>query len=603
MRWQIGALASVAFYGGASARAVFAHLMAGEVQAYSWEDHASDMRIAQEVGLDAFAFNSGHDQYDAEKVANVFKAAKETGFKVFFSFDLLHFNQKNASNWILYDYLQPYALREEYYKLDGKPVVSTFGGNQDGQYLNDASSFEEANAAWNDLLDTARSFNPSIDCYFAPFWLKPLWKSTKSTVEDLQLSAVGNWFGNGEIGGADNVTADADKQWHDAAVSRGIDYWAPISAHFSVHQVADRNYVYKGGDFLLPTHYSDLINLGESAPEYIEWITWSDWGESTYMGPLHDNADPPKETLDTARYVDGHDHLPFARLAAYYNEWYKSGSPPGITSEAIFWWHRGHPLDVEPSNDPLPRPGGASVLTDDIYCVVFVPPSSKAKKLVVTTGGQAREGQQVSEGVNLIKTSFSVGKTAVSLQDANGNELIGGEGQEIINNPEIWDFNYYAFAVPADLRVGDYLNVGGGSSSSKAAKTSSAASSVASPTMSDSGSKGPAAPASSSSSSAASSDSSSTAAHSTATENWWVFVLAAFALLLLIAYFVWRSRALTLDDEQSDSSSRSSSSSRRSSVSAESDDSTSSSSSSVLRSLAPTRNIARRQVLFEHQPP
>ncbi|GAA5912490.1 hypothetical protein JCM6882_005527, partial [Rhodosporidiobolus microsporus] len=132
---RLAALASLSLAGAANARAVFAHLMAGEVQRYSAQDHADDMRFAQEVGIDAFAYNSGHDTYDAEHVANVFQAAKETGFKVFFSFDLLHFNQKNASNWILYDYLQPYALTDEYYKIEGKPVVSTFGGNQEGQYL------------------------------------------------------------------------------------------------------------------------------------------------------------------------------------------------------------------------------------------------------------------------------------------------------------------------------------------------------------------------------------------------------------------------------------------------------------------------------------
>ncbi|GAA5888008.1 hypothetical protein JCM6882_000246, partial [Rhodosporidiobolus microsporus] len=337
-----------------------------------------------------------------------------------------------------------------------------------------ASSFEEANANWNELFKTARSFSPPIDAYFAPFWLTPLWETT---AEDLELSAVGNWFAFGEIGGTGQVTADADAKWHDAAVERKIDYWAPVGAHFSVHQDANRNYVYKGGDFLLPTHYSDLINLGDRAPEFVEAITLSDWGESTYIGPLHDNNDPPVETLDTAKYVDNHDHAPFGRLMAYYNHWYKKGSPPEITSEAIFWWHRGHPESATPTNDPLPKPDGATAMTDTIYCVVFVPPGSKASKLVITTGGQAKEGQAVVEGVNLISTDFSFGKTSV---DANGNELIAGEGQEIIDNPEIYDFNYYAFAVPADVIVSDFLNTGASSSSGSASSTSAAATSTAS---------------------------------------------------------------------------------------------------------------------------
>lgn len=37
------------------------------------------------------AINTGHDQYDIEKCDNVFAAAKETGFPLFFSFDLVSF--------------------------------------------------------------------------------------------------------------------------------------------------------------------------------------------------------------------------------------------------------------------------------------------------------------------------------------------------------------------------------------------------------------------------------------------------------------------------------------------------------------------------------
>ncbi|GAA5848711.1 hypothetical protein JCM8547_004603 [Rhodosporidiobolus lusitaniae] len=607
------AASNAAAASNSSSRAVFAHVMFGEVQSYTIADHQEDMELAASVGIDAFAINTGHDTFDAQHVANVFQAAKNANFKLFFSFDLLHYNVANASEWILYDYLEPYALTDEYYKIDGKSVISTFGGNQAGQYLNGVSSFDEANEAWNKVFETARN-ELGIDSYFCPFWLT---MPADTPSDALDLDAVGNWFGNGGIGSSDQVTADADKTWREQTNDRGIDYWAPVSAHFSVHQVADRNYVYSGGDFLLPTHYSSLINLNGSAPDYIEFITFSDWGESTYMGPVRNNSSPPSETLDTALYVDGHDHQPFLILSAYYNYWYKAGnggSPPTITSEAIFWWHRGHPVNLVATNDPLPKPDGAEALTDTIYCVVLVPAGSSASKLVITTGGQAGEGQDVVEGVNLIMADFTTGETGVSLQDADGNELLSGAGQTIVGESEIYDFNYYAFSVPAGVAASDFLDIASSSSSSKVAVSSTATGSVSatqsgmttsirasSTSTSSSGS-------SSKSSSTAESTSSSSAASSSST--WWVGGLV-LALLAAAGFLFWRSKKLTDSGQQeprqgeSSDSSRASLGSRRSSVSSSSDsdsDSDSSDSSSSSPRSTHYRSLSHRPVPVRDKP-
>ncbi|GAA5974508.1 hypothetical protein JCM11641_002063 [Rhodosporidiobolus odoratus] len=457
-------------------KAVFAHVMFGEVPRYTVEDHAADMVLAAQVGIDAFAINTGHDPYEQKKVSNFFKALEQTGFKAFFSFDLLHYNKRNSSEWIKWDYLNTWGRHENYYQIDGKAVVSTFGGNQDGQYLNGESSFEAANAAWNQIFNDMKKMEKPLECYFAPFWLKPLWKST---AEDLQLAAVGNWFPHGGIGVDGNVTAKADKKWKAAAEDRGIDYWAPVGAHFSVHQISNRNYVYKGGDFLLPYHYEALINLGDAAPDYIEFITWSDWGESTYMGPLRAHATPPHETVDTSVYVDGHDHTPYALLSAYYTHWYKTGSPPEITSEALFFWHRGHPLSARPSNDPLPQPDGASILTDTIYSVVMLPKNSKVTKMYVTSGGKTSGPHALSSGVNKVMVDFNVGDVYISVQDKSGKEILGSKGQTIVNNPKYYDYNYYAFMAPADLAAGDYIanSASTGPGSGKASTSSGSSSS------------------------------------------------------------------------------------------------------------------------------
>lgn len=467
MRRALG-LSLLLLFGGttsvfAKKKSVTAHLMFGEMQDYKVEDHVADQKLAKESGIDAFAINTGHDQYDQEKCRNVFAAAKETGFPLFFSFDLLHYNKPNASNWILYDYLLPYATLDEYYKIDNRVVVSTFSGAQDGSYIDDVGSFKEANEVWQHVIDTAKTFDPPIEIYFVPFWLK------MSAIEDEDnqvlegLSGVGNWLGFGTVGDKSNVTAERDLEWHDATTKRGVDYWAGISHSFSVHQMkTTNNYVHPGNNWLLATHYRDIIELGDKSPDHIELITWSDWGESTYFSPVRERANEPHQDIDTAVYSNtDHDHVPFLRLATYYNHWFKNGVAPKITQDTIVWWYRGQPAQAEPANNPIGQPAGADALTDTIWAVVLLPEDTKATNVVITSGGKEITSETVSPGVNLIRGEFNVGEQSIALQDDDGKMIIEGSGVDITDKPEWWDYNYFSYIVPADRVPSDFLDVDG----------------------------------------------------------------------------------------------------------------------------------------------
>ncbi|GAA5904931.1 uncharacterized protein JCM6883_004912 [Sporobolomyces salmoneus] len=460
-------------------KSVTAHIMFGEIQNYKVEDYVADMLLAREAGIDAFAVNTGQPRGDLKQMDNIFAAAKETGFPLFFSFDMLHYNKRNSSNWILHDYLQRYAYRDEYYKIDGKIVVSTFSGNQAGSFINDVSSFKAANDVWQNIIDTAKTFSPSLDIYFVPFWLARSAVDSSDSA-DLTLGGVGNWFGFGGVNNKANVTAEPDGRWHDSCAARDIDYWAPVSHSFSVHQVKNNNYVMKGGNWLLATHYRDLIELGDRAPDHIELITFNDWGESTYFSPVRDRANQPHETVDTAVYAnEEHDHLPFLWLSAYYSHWFKTGTAPKITSDVIFWWYRGQQTQAAPPNDPLEQPAGWQTLTDTTWVVVLVPEDSKASEVVITSGGKDVETQKVSPGVNLVRGEFQVGKQSISLRDSSGKTLISGTGVDITDSPEWWDYNYHSYIVPSDFRPADFLDI---SSSGSVASTSVVDKAVVSPT-------------------------------------------------------------------------------------------------------------------------
>ncbi|GAA6025714.1 hypothetical protein JCM11491_001553, partial [Sporobolomyces phaffii] len=353
----VGSTSTLAASAEQKKKSVTAHIMFGEIQNYRVEDHVADQLLAREAGIDAFAINTGHDKYDIEHMDNIFAAAKQTKFPLFFSFDMLHYNRPNASNWILYDYLIPYAARDEYYRIDGKIVVSTFSGNQPGSFIDDVATFKDANDVWGSIIHKAKTeVSPALDLYFVPFWLARSAVSHPDS-QRLELGGVGNWFGFGGVGDKAAVSAEPDGRWHDSCHARGIDYWAPVSHSFSVHQVKNNNYVMKGGNWLLATHYRDLIELGDRAPDHIELVTFNDWGESTYFSPVRARANPPRETVDTATYAnEAHSHVPFLWLAAYYNAWFKNGTPPTITNDVIFWWYRGQQTQAKPADDPLEQP-------------------------------------------------------------------------------------------------------------------------------------------------------------------------------------------------------------------------------------------------------
>jgi glucan endo-1,3-alpha-glucosidase len=57
-------------------------------------------------------------------VDRLFKHADELGFGLFFSFDHNYFNDPA----VYADYLKPFLTRPSYFKYNGKPLVSTFGG-------------------------------------------------------------------------------------------------------------------------------------------------------------------------------------------------------------------------------------------------------------------------------------------------------------------------------------------------------------------------------------------------------------------------------------------------------------------------------------------
>jgi glucan endo-1,3-alpha-glucosidase len=123
--------------------------MIGEIN----NDHVrQDIIDAQSLGLDGFAMN--FDQFQSwsnNTVDRLFNNADDLKFKLFFSFD--HDAGKLPTPKRYADFLKTYMARPSYFTFNGKPLVTTFGGE----------SIPDSD--WSDLKSAAGAMNLVIGSY------------------------------------------------------------------------------------------------------------------------------------------------------------------------------------------------------------------------------------------------------------------------------------------------------------------------------------------------------------------------------------------------------------------------------------------------------
>jgi len=115
---------------------------------------------------------------------------------------------------------------------------------------------------------------------------------------------------------------------------RGKVYMASVSPCFYTH-FPYKNWVYP--DFsLLVRRFQELVTL---QPDLIEIISWNgtphtvrdeliqDWGESHYIGPLHNESGIP---AGAEKWITGYNHEPWQEICKYFIQAYKSGKAPDI---------------------------------------------------------------------------------------------------------------------------------------------------------------------------------------------------------------------------------------------------------------------------------
>lgn len=99
----------------------------GNVKTWEVANWVADMNLAQLAHIDAFALNmAAGESNNALSVSRAFAAAESVGFKLFFSFDYAGNGPFDKDEVI--KYVNQYTTSAAHFKVDGKPLVSTFEG-------------------------------------------------------------------------------------------------------------------------------------------------------------------------------------------------------------------------------------------------------------------------------------------------------------------------------------------------------------------------------------------------------------------------------------------------------------------------------------------
>lgn len=293
-------------------KSVFAHFMVGNAASMTPEQWAFDILEAQKAHIDGFALNIGQqDSYTDAVLENAYNAADAAGnFFLFLSFDYASGGAWPADRVI--STINKFKDRASQFLYDGRPLVSTFEG--------------PGNAAdWPGI-------KSATGCFAMPSWTSLGPSGIESVLNDID----GFFSWDAWPVGAEDKTDESDQTWMNAI--SGKPYMMPVSPWFytSLPQW-NKNWLWRGDD-LWHDRWQQVIEL---QPALVEIITWNDYGESHYIGPIHDAGIPE----GASRYVSNSPHDAWRSLLPHYIDAYKSGNTTAldITSDTITYWYRPNP--------------------------------------------------------------------------------------------------------------------------------------------------------------------------------------------------------------------------------------------------------------------
>ncbi|KAH8146185.1 uncharacterized protein LAJ45_09883 [Morchella importuna] len=359
-----------------AAREVFAHYMVGNTYGQTLDDWAKDIQLAKAASIDGFALNAGPtDSYGEEQLDLAYQAAEANNFKLFISFDMLCCGTWDVST--VAKFINAHKDSSAQFKVGGKPMVSTFEGT------NFVSQWSEVESSTGQL------------------FLVPDWASMGPQTFATHLDVVDGAFvwDAWPLGTTPATkTTDSDNQWISAI--NGKPYMMAVSPWFYTRLPQYSKNWNWDSDTLWFDRWESVIDV---LPQYVEIITWNDYGESHYIGPIRSQGIVSGAEV----YVNNMPHDAWRFILPYYIAAYKAGTRDvTVPTEGLCFGIGPRP---RPSAVMAPQPAVTPVLAD--------------RRVEVTIGGQGKTFS-VPKGVKLVELPFS-GRVGDVVVKVNGKTATG----------------------------------------------------------------------------------------------------------------------------------------------------------------------------------
>ncbi|KAK8035256.1 Glucan endo-alpha-glucosidase Agn1 [Apiospora rasikravindrae] len=405
----------------AAARDVFAHYMVQGLDGGT--NHAvQDVIDAKNMGIAAFALNIGQPSagWATDAMSQLFKAAKNNGFKLFFSMDLAQTKDAYAYS----DLLKQYAGHDAYYRAGPNklPFLSTFSaqGTDANYWTSFLGSFGQ----------TKFYFVPNFDDTPNYFDNPSTWMNNWGKAVDGVFSWETAWPRNSNT--PSNVSSVQDENVLKAAHAKKKAYMMPLSTLQYKHWSGQ--HWYRPGEVNMPQRMTEILDMGDRA-DYVEIITWNDAGESHYIGTLR--MEGIDKTMVEYANNDNYTHVAwqpvFTSFIYAFNNGLKASDmrPPNGKQLVGSMWYRAIKKSASCKSDPQGRPSGAGAAQDAVNWAIVAADSGLGNlRLQIWSGGQLIRKVALQPGLNYgSEPGMATGPQYFEVIDIANNNKILMKGQ------------------------------------------------------------------------------------------------------------------------------------------------------------------------------
>lgn len=425
---------------------VMAHyVLSGRDYGGSEPGYEQDVRDAMAAGIDGFALNCGSWDLAGDggnyqsNAANMFQAAQKVSpdgaFKLFWSFDGMPTPAITTADFL--QMMQTYWQSPNYWKVskgtDPTPraVVSTNTGNGNGLGV-------EA-AIWDPLLGALTAAN--IPYFFMPDF--PVSNTGKGLQADLltQWHDVDGLFIFGVGGGAQG----AGEGYAEGMDGSGKRFMSCLSPHYADE---DNFHAYQETHGYESLHAQVLSVVNVQKPDYVECVTYNDFGENTFFSPIDDVAKFwPYSEPGNDNYVNFMPcHAGYTRFLRYAIPWIKTSVQPTPTQDTLLYAYRKHAWSATASSlETLPKPGyfaDGLPPADEVYVTTIL--TAPAVVTVTSPNNGVSFSQIAPPGITHFRTPFAAGIDIVPTFSLSrgGAVLSQAVGKTIAAVPPTYNMGY-----------------------------------------------------------------------------------------------------------------------------------------------------------------